>query len=198
MRHFVIASVTAVAFGSALADETRQLGTHEHGVGLLDIAIEDQEIVMELRVPGADIVGFEHAATSDRDKLELEQALATLESPLELFVPPAAAGCTVSKAEVEVEAEDGDHHEHEEHGDAEADEHHGDHQHVVEDGGHREFHGSYTLVCADPVALTSVEMAYFEIFPNAHSLTIQLITVEGAQALEALREAPIVDLSGKL
>ena len=41
---------------------------HEHGVVQLSIAIEGNEVEIELVVPGADAVGFEHAAGTERCK----------------------------------------------------------------------------------------------------------------------------------
>ena len=41
---------------------------HEHGVGQLSIAIEGNEVEIELVVPGADAVGFEHAARTDSER----------------------------------------------------------------------------------------------------------------------------------
>ena len=58
-----------------------------------------------------DIVGFEHAASTDDQKAAVEKAKARLEKPLGVFSLPAAAGCTVAEAKVAIEAEhdhDGD------------------------------------------------------------------------------------------
>ena len=41
---------------------------HEHGVGHLSVAIEGNEVEIELVVPGADAVGFEHAARTEIEK----------------------------------------------------------------------------------------------------------------------------------
>jgi len=51
----------------AFAEETRELGAHEHGVGAMNIAIEAGTVAMELRAPGADIVGFEYQAKSEAE-----------------------------------------------------------------------------------------------------------------------------------
>ena len=64
---------------------------------------------MELEVPGADIVGFEHAAKSRREKAAVEKAKTQLSAPLALFGLPASAACRVTQAEVEVETGEHDH-----------------------------------------------------------------------------------------
>ena len=55
---------------------------HVHGHGTLNIAIEDKRVSMELEVPGMDIVGFEHAPSTDDQKAAVEKAKARLEKPL--------------------------------------------------------------------------------------------------------------------
>ena len=111
--------IALVAAMPAFAEDARQLDAHEHGVGTLNIAIEGTTVAMEFEAPGADIVGFEYAAESDADHAAIDAAVVTLSEPLDLFVMPEAANCTLAKAHAELESEDG----HDEHGE----EHHDDH-----------------------------------------------------------------------
>ena len=60
------------------AQETRELGAHEHGHSALNIAIEGGQVAMELQAPGADIVGFEYEAISAEDRAKLDAAIAAL------------------------------------------------------------------------------------------------------------------------
>ena len=138
----IIALLAAVP---ALADETRQLDAHEHGVGALNIAAEGSDVLMELEVPGADIVGFEYAAKTDADRKAVDAAVATLATPLDLFVLPAAAGCSVTEARAALEMEDEhaehghDDHDHEEHAnDEHAHDKHDHDEHAHDDHGHEE------------------------------------------------------------
>jgi hypothetical protein len=197
--------IALVAALPAFAEETRQLDAHEHGVGTLDIAIEGRTVGMAFEAPGADIVGFEYAATSDADLATITQALATLSAPLDLFVMPDAAGCTVVDAKAELEGEDGhgahdEHHDdddedHEEQAEHDHDDHgHDDHADHADDAGHTAFHAAYRLTCDTPDALTAINFAYFETFPNAQEVEVQIITGSGAQAFEVERAAPLLDL----
>ena len=204
--------IALVAALPALAEETRQLDAHEHGVGTLDIAIEGRTVGMAFEAPGADIVGFEYAATSAADLATIAQALATLGAPLDLFVMPDAAGCTVVDAKAELEGDDGhgahdeEHHDghddddHEEHAEHDHDDHgdnnhgHDDHADHADDDGHTAFHATYRLTCDTPDALTAINFAYFETFPNAQEVEVQIITGAGAQAFEVERAAPLLDL----
>ncbi|SFS57649.1 Protein of unknown function [Sulfitobacter marinus] len=214
--------ITLVAALPALADHARQLDAHEHGVGTLDIAIEGTTVALSFEAPGADIVGFEYAATSEADLAAIAQAVKTLGAPLDLFVMPDAAGCAVVDAKAELEGGDA-HGEHEEHGDEHHDDHaeeshddhghddhgHDDHGHKddshdghddhghddhAEDAGHTEFHATYTLTCDTPDALTEINFAYFQTFPNAQEIDVQLISASGARAFEVERSTPLLDL----
>lgn len=198
MLKFAPAALIALAASGAIAEETRQLGAHEHGVGTLDIAFDGDRIAMELHAPGADIVGFEYAATSAGDRAKVDAAVAMLARPLDLFVLPAAAGCSVTEASAALEIEEThDDHGHDDHGHEEAghgDHGHDDHADHAAQASHSEFHATYTLTCADPAQATLITFAYFETFPNARELEIQVVSERGATGFEVMRDAPALDL----
>ena len=73
------------------AEEHRQLGAHVHGHGRLNIAIEGKKISLELEVPGADIVGFEHEPSTPDQKAAIAEGRAKLADALALFSPAAQA-----------------------------------------------------------------------------------------------------------
>ncbi len=207
----------------AFAEDTRELDAHEHGVGELNIAVDGTTVAMEFHAPGADIVGFEYEAESDVDLAAIEVAIANLSNPLDLFVLPEAANCTVVEATAELESEeshdehghddhkDHDEHDHDDHKDEEhtdhdhdehdqddhKDEDHDEHDHDdhAEEAGHTEFHAEYTLDCTAPSELTEIEFAYFDRFENALEVEVQVITASGALAFEVERGAQTLDLS---
>ncbi|WP_227268411.1 zinc uptake protein ZrgA [Roseobacter weihaiensis] len=194
MKNLSLVALFALAANPVSAEETRQLGAHEHGVGQLDIAFDGTQIAMELRAPGADIVGFEYEAQSVDDRAKVDAAVATLARPLDLFSLPSAAGCSVVQASASLESEE----EHESHGDAHAHEDHGDEDHAdhAHEAGHTEFHAEYLVNCADPAAASVISFAYFDTFPNALELEVQVISDKGATAFEVERDAPTLDLRG--
>ncbi len=189
-----------------LAEETRQLDSHEHGVGELNIALDGTTISMEFHAPGADIVGFEYEAESAEDRAAIDAAVAKLAKPQELFVLPAAAECTVVQASAELESEE----EHDEHHDvhddhADGDKHDDDHDEHAEDdhdheehaeASHTEFHAEYVLNCATPSAIDEISFAYFDAFENARELEVQIVSDSGAKAFEVERDQPTLDLRG--
>jgi hypothetical protein len=203
-----------IAAFPAVAEETRQLDAHEHGVGTLNIAIDGAEVAMEFHAPGADIVGFEYEASGAADLTAIETALAALNAPLELFAMSSAAGCVVNNARAELETEgehedhddhddhedDDDHEDHEEHEDHDDHEDHDahahdeDHEDHGDDAGHTEFHAEYALSCSSADALSEITFRYFDAFPNAEEVEVQLVTSNGAQAFEVTRATPVLDL----
>ena len=203
----MIRSVSAVLLfltaNAATAEETRQLDAHEHGVGELDIAFDGDQIALELHAPGADIVGFEYAAESSEDRAKIDAAVASLGRPLDLFSLPAAAGCSVVQASASLEKEEAhkDHaehneevHDHEDHAEEDhKDEEHG-HEDHADEAGHTEFHAEYLLDCANPGQATLITFAYFDTFPNAQELEVQVISDRGATGFEVERDAPTLDL----
>jgi len=200
MDHHVKQSLPIIALlaaSQAVAQETRELGSHEHGVGELNIAFEGEVVAIEFQAPGADIVGFEYAAESAEDRAAVEDAVAMLARPLDLFVLPGEAECTVTQASAELESdEDHEDHDHDE-DHAEDDHDHGEEDHAddhSDEARHTEFHAEYTLNCANPDALTQIDFAYFDIFENALELEVQTIAASGAQAFEVTRDAPLLDL----
>lgn len=178
-------AVLAASAATAHEEEHRELGAHEHGVGQVEIAIEGLTVQIELHAPGADIVGFEHAAATAEDRAAIDRAVAALARPLELFVFPKAAGCSVAEAEAQLVGEE---HGHEEHG----------HEEHAGEGGHSEFHAAYVLTCADPGAIRQIDFAYFTVFPNGRELEVQIVTDKGARSFEAERAAPVVSLEGMI
>jgi hypothetical protein len=178
-----------VTFGAGAQEQRRELGAHEHGHSTLNIAIEGTEVAMELIAPGADVVGFEHEAESAADKATLEAAEAKLADPLSLFAMPAEAECSLQTATVEIE---GEHHDEEAHHD-EAEEHEAEAGHEAE---HNEFHASYRLACASPDELGRIWFGYFDAFPNAMEVEVNVITEKGQSSFEVERDGPILDLVG--
>jgi len=178
------------ALPQSAAAQHRQLGAHEHGRGTLNIAIEGTRVSMELEAPGADIVGFEHAARTGRQKTQLEQAKKQLLAPQTLFKFPDAAGCVVAGASVDIES---DEHEHEASGGAQK-----KHDDAAEERSHSNFHGQYSFTCNAPTAITAVDFGYFRAFAGAQKLEVNVITSKGQTAFEVTRAKPRIDLAGMM
>ena len=197
-----LTSIISIIIASpSFSENVRQLNAHEHGIAALNIAIEAPLVVMEFHAPGADIVGFEYAAKSDADLAAISAALKTLEAPLDLFVLPKGARCAVQEVQVELESDadhdvnEEDHQDHDDENDHKHEDHddHDEEKHAAS-SGHTEFHAEYSLICSNIEALTQIDFAYFEVFPNSKQVELQLVSQSGARAFDIKSGAPRLDL----
>ena len=58
--------------------EHRQHDSHVHGIASMNLALEGDEVHIELDSPAANIVGFEHAPSSKADHAAVDKAVAML------------------------------------------------------------------------------------------------------------------------
>lgn len=161
--------------------EHGSLGAHEHGIAQLNVALDGQALEVELQSPAMNLVGFEHAATSDADKAKVATVRKTLEQPLALFNLPTAAGCELNEHELESPLFGDTPHDDEQ---AKADGHHHEHSDV---------HAHYQFTCATPTALDQLGLAgLFKTFPATQKVQLQLIAPSGQQGLELTPAASAV------
>lgn len=189
MMRWLIAGLISLPFAfSAMAqDKHRQLGAHAHGEGKFNISIEGKKVSMELEVPGVDIVGFEHAATSKKQKAAVANAKNKLKDPAKVVAWPKAAGCKLQKASVELHIEGGDHdgHKHEEHK-------HGKKE--AKEESHSEFHAEYELTCSSPEKIVSVSFPYFKNFGGSRQLEVTIVGPKAQTRFDVGRGAGTIDL----
>ena len=132
----VLAALSMLVAGAAFAaseDGHREHDPHEHGHGTLDVAVEGEDLVIELRMPGVNVVGFEHAPGTDTEREAVRQALTRFKDPAAVLVPSPGAECEPERVEAALEIMGHeDSHDH--------DEHHDDEGHEQDDHAH-EKHG---------------------------------------------------------
>ena len=161
--------------------EHGSLGAHEHGVGRLNAALDGQTLELELQSPAMNLVGFEHAATSDADKAKVAAVRTQLEKPLALFNLPNAAGCVVKNQELESPLFGDKPQVDDDHDEDAKDEHHHDHS---------EIHAHYQFTCATPAALKTLDLAnIFNAFPATQKIQVQMIGPSGQQGVEVTPKA---------
>lgn len=148
------------------------LGAHEHGVAKLNVVLDGNTLELELDSPAMNLVGFEHAASSDADKAKVAAVRQQLEQPLKLFGLSAAANCKEEQQELEsplfgdaAKADDDDEHAH--------------------DHPHSDIGAHYQLTCANPDKLAQVDLApLFKAFPATQKINVQLIGPNGQKGVE--------------
>jgi len=185
-RGFQTAALLSLLFCGAGAAAQEQ-HAHEHGVGHLNLAIDGGVVEVELAVPGADIVGFEHEAETAEDKQAINRAIEVLNNGASLFAFSEAAKCSldnvrVATEELDEKEHDEKHHDKDEHEKAGHDEE--DHD------GHMEFHAHYRFNCLNPTDLTYIEVSYFKAFPAARELEVQALTPRGQKGGELTAGSP--------
>jgi len=202
------ASFAAAAAGSGHAQQ-RQTGAHEHGRGTLNIALEGSRLSMELEAPGADIVGFEHKAKTQKQKAAVEKAETQLEAADALFQLPAAAGCVLEASRVTLEGkghDQGHGHDHgaKDHGDKAHGAKGGDKGHAKgehadhADDAHSSFRAEYAFECKAPANIAGIGFGYFKVFAGAQKLDVTVVTPKQQSRFEVTRAKPRIDLGGMM
>ena len=204
----VLATIIATGInGGPLNAQTehRQLGAHVHGHGTLNIAIENNEIAVELEAPGADIVGFEFVPKTEEQKMLLDSAKRSLKEPRSVFLLPAAAACKLSSSSVAV------HHGHDQGG---ADAHDQGHKEAnktmknaaqpagssgqsdAAQSSHSDFDVAYSFHCQAPGKVNEIKFTYFKTFPRAKELDVSVIAAKGQNKFEVTKDNMVVKLEG--
>ena len=169
-----IALMACTAGGSTAWSESRERDAHVHGHGRLNVAVEGAQVDIELMVPGADIVGFEHRPRTAAQKASARKAAATLRSGDKMFVFPTGAKCKLMAAKV---ASPLIAHAHDHHGHHKAHKKHGKEEHA-------EFRAEYRFRCDNPGRLTHIDVEIFKHFPGSRELSVQALSPRGQSAQE--------------
>lgn len=105
IRRFGAAMLGIITLASLSAGPVlgQSQGAHVHGIGGLDIVIEGPRVEIKLELSGRDVVGFEHAPSTQEQKDAAWEAVLKLKDHARLFRFPEDAGC--SGTEVSVESE---------------------------------------------------------------------------------------------
>lgn len=155
--------------------EHEEHGAHEHGAATLSLAVGTAGLEIMLESPAANIIGFEHAATTDADKQKLADAVKKLEAGAELFSMNTEAGCTLKSAEVisallgnaEDAAKSKDDHDHK------------------EGETHNDMDVTWSFACTQPAELKEVAVKLFAAFPDGFQhIKAEWVTEKGASAME--------------
>jgi len=196
----------ALALGlaaSAIAELERQHGVHVHGETVGTLALDGDQLQIELTIPGANLVGFEHPPRTEEQRASIDQVLALLESG-DWLRTDARAECQSAQIEIHAhgfaqsEAADADPHDHEphhgahhheghhkhhhDHHDDPHDRHHNSHHHHDDGHGHEkahehaEFQVVARLTCQAPTHLRWIELNLFENYPGNEQITLDVLT----------------------
>jgi hypothetical protein len=178
------------------AEEYRHHEAHVHGVAHLNMALEGNNLYIELTSPAANIVGFEHHPRTQEQKAAVKEAIKKLEAGENLFALPSGAGGRLVKSGTHTDTNRDNGHESEEahsheHGETsreaghENDKHdHEEHQDGDEHQRHSEFRAEYHFICNKPEKLAFVDVMLFRVFTGIEHIEVQLLAGTQQKSLE--------------
>jgi hypothetical protein len=220
MKLYPYLAAATVSFSLTVSAQTeRDLDSHEHGAATMNVALEGAAIFIELDTPWNNLVGFEHAPSTDEQRALVDAALAKLEQPTELF-SFNSADCTATEMAIDNSMSDDEHHD-DEHAHEEHDEHHDDEEHAHKDddehhdeehahkdddeqhdehhddeeGSHSEVRASYSFTCEDVSKLSTIDVDLLTLWSNIEDLDVQMIGPGGQSSAELSPESISLDVS---
>jgi Protein of unknown function (DUF2796) len=96
-----LALVLSLSGTSSANEEFDQHGAHEHGHLTLNVVVQDSLLSIELESPAANVLGYEHAPRTADEKAQWDRQLQWLRSGRDAVGVPVAAGCQLSKVDIE-------------------------------------------------------------------------------------------------
>jgi hypothetical protein len=128
-----------LALSSAAYASDREHDSHEHGAATLDVVIDGAQMFVTFDSPWMNLVGFEHAPSTDEQRDAVANAQAQLEDGMLALGIDSGAGCTLQTTGIDSSMamdDHGDEHGHDDHGDDHDDDHSDEHGHDEHDDEH--------------------------------------------------------------
>ena len=148
---------------SALAeDDAHHHSPHVHGMASLNLAIENDTMIMQFKSPAYDLVGFEHDAETEEEIDAVEKVETILESPKEIF---SFADAQCESVDIIVDTSSIKH-----------DDHDDGHDHHDHDNDHSEILATYIFRCDTVDKLTTISTSLFDHFPSIEDIKVEWIT----------------------
>jgi len=148
-------------------------GAHVHGHVNMNMALENDQLYIELRSPAVNIVGFEHQPQTQAQKETVSDAIRVLRKAGQHFSFPESAQCVLVSAEIKSELV--------------PDEHKHDHEivsHKSHAAKHSDFDLSYAFDCKRPGELDYIDVLISEAFPGIEHILVQYLMPSGQGAAE--------------
>ena len=152
----------------AHSNKKKSLKSHEHGVGVLNIAQEGKTLLFEFEIPGFDIVGFEYKAKEKEDIKKVENAINILSNYKNMIMPSGSAGCEKINSSAK----------------------------VINKGKHSEFLTSFTFNCEKVSELKIIYIKYFSKFENSQKLNIKIFGNNKKSAYVINKSKKILNVKG--
>ena len=187
-------------------------GPHEDGAARLNVTVEGAVVSIDLESPLANALPFEHAPSTPEQIQAVQGMAATLHRAENIFIFPAAAQCRLKEVTLESEALPANllaanaarqpakpaHQDHAaqqppaekpEHPDHDGHAAHAEHNDHAAGAEHADLDASFVFECANPKALTGMDVDLFSAWPALHELRVQLVSPTGQHAAELNHKA---------
>lgn len=184
----ILCVLTAASAGAA--------DKHVHGHAALEVAVDGNRLLIVFESPLDNLVGFEHAPRTEKQKDAVRRMAAQVNRPEQHFVPTAEARCTSGGVRLASEVIDPSllgaatapagaakppaHPPRDKHG-------HKGHKGYKGDKGHAELQAEFVFRCEQPEKLSSLEVKLFDAFRGLKRIDVQ---VAGARKQAAARLTP--------
>ncbi|MFT6388877.1 MAG: G3E family GTPase [Cellvibrionaceae bacterium] len=152
---------------------------HVHGEAELFVAIESNQILIEMESPAANILGFEHEPNTSQQKAILKSSVNTLQDYRKL-IEIEGGGCNQVDVFVEspftintTTSSKNDHHDHDK-----PKPHKHEHEETSRET-HSAFHVGYTLECKDSSEVKTLTLNVFKAFPKVKTMQVNWASTRG-------------------
>jgi hypothetical protein len=163
----------------ALADEFVQQPKHEHGVAILNVALEGADLQVSLDTPAINLLGFEHTPNGAAEREAVAKLNNALQQPTQLFLLPAGAHCMATTVKVSAPAWDKAAQPSASHNASAVSEAHAAHE------DHADYEATYAFKCQQPRQLKSIDVALLKLTQPGTKLRANL-AVRGSQSYQEL------------
>lgn len=179
-RHATIITSLLIAAAPLAAQEFRQEARHEHGKVIVNVALEQDLLSVEIEAPAINVVGFERVPRDAAERQAARAASAWLGSGRALLGVPAAAACrrvesSVSAPEWATGAGTAGKHDH-------------DHDHDHDDGhAHADYRARASFRCGNPAALSWIELWALRQLREVSEVTVNVVTPQMQKSIRTTR-----------
>ena len=164
-------ALMSLALGAAAA--TRELGAHVHGVAELRVVIDGNQLSISFESPLDNVVGFERAPRTDKERSAVRSMATRLRQAQTLFVTTPAAQCKLVSVQLVSAALPADLL-----GEPKPTKVEGS----KEGEGHADLDASFTFNCANASQLKGMDVGLMQAFPGLRKLNVQVVGPKGQSA----------------
>ena len=174
---FPIAAIALASFLMASTATHAAEHAHSHGLAKLEVAVEPTSLSIQLEAPLDNLVGFERAPRTDKERQQTQDAVAKLNAAESMFKIDPAAQCKLSRVELTSAALKL-----------------GKPDPKEEKSGHADIDGSFEFTCVDASRASYIDVGLFE-FKRMQRLDVQVATPKGQFKRDLKRPASRIQLS---